>query len=144
MSTGGQSLGKDVSVVIVTASGTLNIPAAAITKFDAKPTTGDEKRVGMDGKVRHNVTHEGWTGSFEVDRFNSVLDDFWAEAEAGYFAGTALPWGTIQETITNPDLSVSQYTYTEVVLKLADIGSREGNKTIKQKLDFLASRRIAS
>ncbi|MRW88867.1 hypothetical protein GJ699_02595 [Duganella sp. FT80W] len=144
MSTGGQSLGKDVSVVIVTASGTLNIPAAAITKFDSKPVTGDEKRIGLDGQVRNNVTHEGWNGSFEVDRFNSVLDDFWAAAEAAYYAGTALPWGTIQETITNPDLSVSQYTYTQVVLKLTDIGSREGNKTIKQKLDFVASRRIAS
>lgn len=144
MSTGGQSLGKDVSVVIMTTSGALNIPAAAITKFDAKPITGDEKRTGLDGQVRHNVTHEGWQGSFEIDRLSSALDDYWAAAEAAYYAGTALPWGTIQEAITNPDLSVSQFTYTQVVLKVTDLGSREGNKTIKQKLDFVASRRIAS
>lgn len=144
MSTGNQSLGKDVRVVIMTTSGPLNIPAAAIMKFDSKPTTGDEKRIGLDGNVRNNVTHEGWTGSFEIDRFDSTLDDYWAQAEAAYYGGTALPWGTIQETITNPDLSISQFTYTRVVLKITDMGTREGNKTIKMKLDFVASRRVAS
>lgn len=142
MPQGGQSLGKDVRVVIVTAQGTLNIPPSAITKFDAQPVTGDEKRIGMDGEARHIITHEGWQGSFEVDRLDSTIEDYWAQAEAAYFAGVSMPFGTIQETIQEPNGGISQYRYEKMVLKVTDLGSREGNKTIKMKVSFMASRRI--
>lgn len=144
MSVGGQSLGKDVRVVINTAAGVLNIPPAAITKFDAQPTVGDEKRIGLDGEARHLITHEGWKGSFEIDRFDSTLDDYWAQAEAAYYAGQTLPYATIQETIQEPSGQISQYRYEKVVLKVTDIGSREGNKPVKMKLEFMASRRLKS
>lgn len=142
MPVGGQTIGKDVRLVIVTPSGTLNIPPAAITSFDAQPETTNEKRIGMDGEARHLVTHAGWKGSFEVDRFDSTLEDFWAQAEAAYYAGVNLPYGYIQETIQEPNGSISQYRYEKVVLDLKDLGKKEGDKTVKMKLDFLASRRI--
>lgn len=143
MSVGGQSLGKDVRLVIVAGGGTvLDVPPSAITKFSAKPTTGDEKRTGMDGEVRHLITHEGWSGSLEIDRLDSQIEDYWAAAEAAYFAGQSLPWGTIQETIQEPSGAITQWRYERVVLKVDDLGDREGNKTIKMKVSFMASRRI--
>lgn len=144
MPIGGQSLGKDVRVVLVTANGTLAIPAAAITKFNAKPTTGDEKRIGLDGEARHNVTHGGWTGSIDIDRFDSTLDDFWAAAEDSYHNGVNLPWGFIQETIQEPNGGISQYRYEKVAYKVTDLGDKEGDKVVKMKLEFMASRRRKS
>lgn len=144
MPVGGQSLGKDVRVVLVTANGTLNIPAAAITKFSAQPQTADEKRIGLDGEARHNITHGGWKIDLEIDRFDSTMDDFWAAAEEAYYAGQNLPWGYIQETIQEPNGGTSQYRYEKVAYKVTDIGAREGDKVVKMKLEALASRRKKS
>jgi hypothetical protein len=136
------SIGKDVSVVIITATGSLNIPAAAITKFDVQPVTDNETRMGMDGVTRALVVPTAWKGNFDVDRMNSSIEDWWAANEVAYFAGQNIPSGTITETISNPDGSISQYRYTGVVFDLNDLGSREPSKVIKQKLGFVASRRV--
>lgn len=136
------SIGKDVSVVIITSTGSLNIPAAAVTKFDSQPITDNENRMGMDGVTRALVVPTGWKGSFDVDRMNSSVEDWWAQLEAAYFAGQNIASGTITETISNPDGSISQYRYTGVMFDLNDLGSREPSKVIKQKLGFVASRRV--
>jgi len=142
MSAANQTLGKDVRVVITTAAGTLNIPTTAIMKFDAQPVTTEEKRTGLDGEARHTVTHNGWKGSFEIDRFDSTLDDYWAAAEAAYYNGQNVAYGFIQETIQEPNGGISQFRFEKVVYKLTDMGSREGDKTVKMKLEFMASRRL--
>jgi len=144
MPIGGQSLGKDVRVVLVGANGPIAIPAAAITKFTAQPQTSDEKRIGLDGEARHNITHGGWKIDIEIDRFDSTLDDFWAAAEDAYYSGQNLPWGYIQETISEPNGGTSQYRYEKVAYKVTDLGAREGDKVIKMKLEALASRRKKS
>lgn len=141
MAINNQSIGKDVSFVVMTSSGALNIPAAAITKFDAQPDTSHEARKGLDGVTRNLVYPNGWKGSFEIDRMSSVVDDFWAQYESDYYAGRNLLPGTINEVIQEADGSVSQYRYDGVVLDLKDAGSREADKVIKLKLDFYASRR---
>lgn len=136
------SIGKDVSVVIITSTGSLNIPAAAITNFGVQPVTEQESRIGMDGVTRPLVVPTAWKGSFDVDRMNSSVEDWWASVEAAYFAGQNINSGTITETISNPDGSISQYRYTGVMFDLQDLGSREPTKVIKQKLSFVASRRM--
>lgn len=136
------SIGKDVSVVIITSTGSLNIPAAAITKFSAKPITENEVRIGMDGITRALVVPTAYKGTFEVDRMNSSIEDWWASVEAAYFSGQNIPSGTITETISNPDGSIGQYRYTGVMFDMEDLGDREPTKVIKQKLNFVASRRV--
>ena len=132
-----QSIGKDVSVVIITPTGSLNIPAAAITKFSTAPVTDNETRIGMDGVARFLVVPTSYKGSFDVDRMNSSIEDWWAGMEAAYFAGQNVTSGTITETISNPDGSISQYRYTGVVFDLETLGDREPTKVIKQKMKKL-------
>lgn len=136
------SIGKDVGVVINTTTGVLNIPAAAITSFSSQPVTEQESRIGFDGVSRYLVVPTGWKGSFDVDRMSSAVEDWWASYESAYFAGQTTQPGTITETITNPDGSITQYRYTGVMFDLQDLGTREPTKVIKQKLSFMASRRV--
>jgi hypothetical protein len=77
-----------------------------------------------------------------VERQDSTLDDFWAQFEANYYAGISEQGMTLTETITEPSGAVSQYRYVEVLLKLEDAGSWEGDKTVKQKASFVAARRL--
>jgi hypothetical protein len=136
-----QSVGKDVSICLITSKGNLNIPAAAITKFDATTDTSHEARKGLDGVTRNAVFPNGWKGSLEIDRMDSTVDDFWAQYESDYYAGLNLLPGTINETISEANGSISQYRYEGVMFELKDAGSREADKVIKMKLDFYASRR---
>jgi hypothetical protein len=73
---------------------------------------------------------------------NSSVEDWWNAVENAYFGGQNIPPGTITETIQNPDGSISQYRYTGVMFDLNDLGAREPTKVIKQKLGFVASRRV--
>lgn len=137
-----QSIGKDVSIDILTARGPLNVPAAAITNFTSQAQTSTESRKGLDGKTRNAVFPDGWQGTFEVDRMSDALDAYWASYEEDYHNGVNLLAGTITETIREPDGSISQYRYTGVVLNFTSAGGKQANQVIKQTLTFMASRRL--
>lgn len=140
MPVNGFSVGRDVALTINTPEGVVRFPL--ITGFDAKPEVATQKVKGLDGLVRNVVFHDGWTGSFDIERQDSSLDDYWAQIEADYFAGFSSGAATITETITEVSGAVSQYRFDGVVLKLDDPGNWKGDATVKQKLSFMASRRI--
>ncbi len=140
MPVNGFSVGRDVSLSIVTASGPLRL--SLITGFSAKPNTKDQPIKGMDGVTRHLRLPDGWAGSFDVERQDSTVDDYFAQLEANYYAGQNEAPATITETITEPNGSVTQYRYTGVLLKLDDAGSWTGDASVKQRLSFIASRKL--
>lgn len=135
----GFSVGRDVTLTIVTASGPLNL--SLVTGFQSAPTIAEVKVKGLDGITRHVRMPDGWTGSFNVERQDSTVDDYFAQLEANYYAGINEQPATITETITEVNGSVSQYRYLNVLLKLDDAGSWAGDQTVKQKLSFVAARR---
>jgi hypothetical protein len=136
----GFSVGRDVTTTISTADGTLS--PTLITKFSAKQEQTTKKVKGLDGVTRTLVFPDGWSGSFDLDRQDSVLDDFFATAEANYFAGLDSSTATIMQTITEPNGAVNQYQFSGVVLKFDDSGSWASDSTVTQKLSFTAERRI--
>lgn len=140
MPVNGFTIGKDYTLVINTPSGVKRF--SLVTNFSAKPVTTDAKVKGLDGVTRNLVFHDGWQGQFDIERQNNLLDNYWAELEEAFHAGVSLQAGTIVETIREVDGSISQYRYTGVVLKVEDLGDKAGDKTVKQKLGFLASRRL--
>ncbi|PKN07937.1 MAG: hypothetical protein CVU24_17990 [Betaproteobacteria bacterium HGW-Betaproteobacteria-18] len=139
MPVNGFTVGRDVTLTIITSSGPLNL--SLITSFKSKQDTSEQKVKGLDGITRHARFYDGWSGSFSLDRMNSNVDDYFAQLEDNYFMGiNELPC-TITETIQEVDGSVSQYRYTNVLLKLDDAGDYSGDKTVKQSISFVASRR---
>jgi len=95
----------------------------------------------MDGVSRSAVFPDGWEGILSVDRLDSSIEDFWASVEANYYNGIDSGSGIITETIQNPNGSVSQWRYLDVVFDLKDLGNRVPNQVIKQQLAFMASKR---
>lgn len=136
----GFTIGRDVTPNINTPSGALS--PSLITKFTAKPETTKKKVKGLDGRTRHLIFPDGWTGAFEVERQDSTVDDFFAAQEAGYYNGQNLLPSTITQTITEVNGSVSQYQYNGVVFSLDDAGDWAGDDTVKQKISFEAETRI--
>lgn len=134
------SVGRDISLDVITQNGPLSF--GLITKFTSKQDVVDKKIKGLDGITRHVRFFDGWSGGFEITRQGSELDDFFANAEADYYAGVTEQGSTITETISEVDGSISQYRYLGVLLKFDDAGDKAGDDTINQKVSFMASRRI--
>ena len=134
------SVGRDASLTIATTDqGVLTF--GILTDFDSKPMTAEIKVIGLDGIMRPAYLPEGWQGSFEYTRQDSQIDDYFAQLEDNYYSGGDLPSATITETITEIDGSITQYRFENVALKTDDAGKWSGNKEVKMKVDFMASRR---
>ena len=133
------SVGKDVTLTIVTASGPLNL--TLLTAFKSAPEMAEVKVKGLDGLTRHARFHDGWRGTFMVERQDSTVDDYFAQVEANYYFGINEQPASITETITEPNGSVTQYRYLSVLLKLDDAGEWKGDSTVKQTISFVAAQR---
>ncbi|KAF1009483.1 MAG: hypothetical protein GAK28_00121 [Luteibacter sp.] len=134
------SIGKDISVVFVTPTGTLNLPVS-VTSFEAKPIYNKIRSTHLD-KTRGANTPQGWDGSLQLDRFSSVVDDFFAQQEAGYYAGLNTLTGSITETIQEANGSISQYRYTDVVFSFEEAGKYTGDQKVTQTIGFFASQKL--
>ena len=135
----GFNTGRDVTLTLTLPNGTVS--TASVTKFSSKPVTKKSRIVPLSGKVTNLVFPIGWEGSFMFDRNTPQLDNFWAAFEQAFNAGGAIPSGYLTETINETDGTVSQYRYTGVQIILDDAGTWEGDDTVKQSLDFVASTR---
>jgi hypothetical protein len=136
---GGYNTGKDVAVDINGPYGPVRIPK--IMSFESKPKITSEEKTPLNGQTDELLIPKGWTGSIGVERVDGTLDDWWAQFESDYYNGINQAPGTITETISNVDGSLSVYRYTHVILKFEDAGKKEGDKTIHQTMSFTARRR---
>lgn len=136
----GFSVGRDVSLDIVGPSGPVRF--SLITKFNSKQQTKTSQIKGLDGITRPVRFFDGWAGGFDIERQDSTVDDYFSQLEANYYSGLNEASVTITETITEANGAVTQYRYIGVLLQLDDAGDWAGDATVKQKLSFIASRRI--
>src|SRR5574340_1588905 len=93
----GYSVGRDISLNVMTSSGQLVINR--ITGFDCKQETSKTKVKRLDGINDSLRFFEGWSGSFSVERSDSIIEDYFVQLEDNYYAGLNEQPATILETI---------------------------------------------
>ena len=133
------SVGRDTQLVLMGPSGRVDL--AHVTGFEARQVTQSVRVSRLDGTPMGAELPKGREGSFDLERGNSVADDFIASAEQQYFSGTIATAGTMYQYVTETDGSTSTYQYDSVSFKLASAGQWKGDASVKQTLDFFASRR---
>lgn len=136
----GYSIGRDTSIVITLADGTTLRPGT-VTSFSWKPDNTKQKVKALSGTIDTLRFWEGGTGTIKSERTDGTLDDYFAGLEAAYYAGTSEKPCTIQETVTEPDGSISQYRFERVVLDY-DPGAWEADKTVSDGIPFTYGQRI--
>lgn len=139
MAANGLSTGIDHKLTFVDIDGVKNFEI--IENFTAKEDATIGKEIAIDGTVRHPKFHQGWSGSFTLQRDSNFADHYFALQEASYYQGIDQLPLVITETITEPNGNVSQYQYTNVVLMMDDAGNWSGTEIAKQRITFMASRR---
>lgn len=140
MPANGLSVGIDHKLTFVDVDGVKRF--VIIESFTAREDATIGKEIAMDGNVRHPKFHQGWSGSFVLQRSNNYMDNYIAIQEASYYRGIDQIPMTITETITETDGSISQYQYTNVVISMDSAGNWSGTEVAKQSINFMASRRL--
>lgn len=135
------TLGKDVTLQIITPNGVFPLPVTT-TGFHPKPVYVDIDKTGLDSVKRSAVIPNGWTGTIELDRNGSGIDDYFAAAEAAFYAGLDQLNCSITETISEINGQTTQYRYVNAVLKLTEAGNRQGDKEISMTVEFKAQTRV--
>jgi hypothetical protein len=136
----GYSVGRDYTLVLQTPSGPLQLNK--ITSFKKKQDVTDVRVKRIDGITDHVRFPDGWSGSFDVERQDASVDNYFAGVESGYYSGINEQPCQIYETIQEANGAVSQFRMDGVLLTLADGGNVAGDSTVKQSLSYVASRRI--
>ncbi len=139
MPANGLNTGIDVKISFSDADGVQQF--AILESFDAAENANAPEKVGIDGSTRFPKFHLGWKGTFVYQRNSNVLDAYIALQESQYYLGVDQLPGTITQTITENDGTVSQYSYSNVVLILEDAGTWSGTDIVTQKFSFMASRK---
>ncbi len=137
---GGYNTGKDIAIDINGPYGPIRL--SKIMSFDSKPKVTNQEITPLNGQTDELMIPKGWTGTFEAERVDSTLDDWWEQFESDYYNGVNQSPATITETIQEVGGGTTTWRYTHVILKLEDAGKKEGDKTIRQSMSFTARRRI--
>lgn len=133
------SIGRDTQLVVMGPNGRVDI--SHVTGFESRQLTSAVRVSRLDGSQLGAELPKGWEGSFEVERGTSALDDFISGLEQDFYNGSGTQPGTMYQYVTETDSSVSTYQFDGVVFKLASAGAWKGDASVKQKLEFYATRK---
>jgi hypothetical protein len=133
------SIGRDTQLVVMGPSGRVDL--SHVTGFESRQLTSPVRISRLDGTQLGAELPKGWEGSFEVERGTSALDDFISSLEQDFYNGGGAQPGTMYQYITETDSSVSTYQFDGVVFKLTSAGTWKGDSSVKQKLEFYATRK---
>jgi hypothetical protein len=142
MSLNGYTAGRDTSVTVILPDGTpLNL--GTVLKFRSKRDSVDQKIVKINSKIDNIEFPQGWSGSWDLERTDHALDDYFNQFDANFYDGQDQRYVTIQQTVVEADGSISQWQFNKCTLKYDDAGEFAGDKTTSQKLSFMAEQRIS-
>ncbi len=133
------SIGRDTQLVVMGPTGRVDL--SHVTGFESRQLTSAVRVSRIDGTQLAAELPKGWEGNFEVERGTSALDDLISTIEQNFYNGGPVAPGTMYQYITEADGSVSTYQFDGVVFKLATAGVWKGDSSVKQKLEFYATRK---
>ncbi len=134
------SVGRDCQLVVMGPFGRVDL--THVTSFECRQLTAAIRIDRIDGMQLAADLPKGWDGSFELERGSSAVDDFAAELEQTFMAGSAVAQATLYQYVNETDGSTSTFQFDGVVFKLAHAGVWRGDSSVKQRLEFFAARRM--
>ena len=91
---------------------------------------------------RYAYVGDGFKIDFQITRTGPDLEVFMATAAANFNAGAVQQPGYLQQTITNPDGSITRFQYTKMVIFLTDHGDISRDKPVTLVLEGMASDKV--
>ncbi len=141
------STGRDCQLVVIGPSGPngeagSRVDLTHVTSFESRQMTHPIRIDRLDGISIAAELPKGWEGQFEIERGSSAADDFIDGLEQAWHVSGLLEGGTLYQYISETDGSTSTYQFDGAVFKLASAGQWKGDASVRQRLEFFASRRM--
>ena len=143
MAVNNMSVGVDYTLSYYDSSSGKLIDFGDVQNVTISAQKHDIKSAPYNKVPRYGYIPDGFQLSFTITRTGPVLEDLMVKFSANFNAGNVIGTGYLNQTIGNPDGSVSRYQYTNVVLFLTDHGDISREKVITLKLEGRASDKIA-
>lgn len=142
MPVNGFTVGRDVTITISGPGNTsIVIPANQVTSFDAKPGKREVWSRPLNQPPMPVYMPDGWRGRVTIDRTDATLDTFLANLEQSFWQGQNQLAGSVLETITEDDGSVTQWQYPQAMFWVDDPGTYHADGIVQQHLEFCAGQR---
>lgn len=137
---GAFSVGRDCTLVLVdSAFGSVQLDN--VTGFSCQQVTTPIKVDRLDGVQLNGDIPKGWRGTFELERANATMDQYFAEREGNWFTNGVMSSATVYQYVAEADGSTTTLQFDNVSLKFSDAGGWQGDKSVKLRVDFAANRR---
>jgi hypothetical protein len=133
------NIGRDVQLVVIGPTGRIDL--THVTGFQSQQRTQSVRVDRLDGTHMGTELPKGWEGSFELERGDSAVEDLIATTEQQYYNGNTISPGSMYQYVNETDGSTSTYQFDNVVFKLSNAGTWQGDSSVKQKLEFFAVRK---
>jgi hypothetical protein len=142
MPVNGMNTGVDYSITYYdSTSGTL-VDLGDVQDVTITAMKHDLKSMPFNGVPRYGFVPDGFKIDFTITRTGSDLEDLMVQFSQNFNAGQVQLPGYLNQTVTNPDGSVSRYQYTNFVVFLTDHGSISRDKVVSLKLTGNASDKV--
>ena len=92
---------------------------------------------------RYGYVPDGFRIDFSIVRTAALMEDLMVTFSKNFNQGSVIQPGYLNESINNPDGSVSRYQYTNFVIFLDDHGDVSREKPVMQRLTGMASDKVA-
>ena len=135
----GMNVGVDYSISFYDGtSGTL-VDFGDVQDVKITAQKHDIKSMPYNKPSRYGFVPDGYKIDFTITRTGSALEDIAVLNESNFNNGQVQSPGYLNESITNPDGTVSRYQYTNFVIFLTDHGNISRDKTVTLALTGMAS-----
>lgn len=143
MPVNGFTVGRDVTITITgPGATTIVISSDQVTQFDAKAGKREVWSRPLNSPPRPVYMPDGWQGTIHVDRSDATLDTFLANLELNFWNGQNTLPGSVLETITEDDGSITQWHFPNCMFWVTDPGAYHADGIVQQRLEFCCGTRV--
>jgi hypothetical protein len=142
MPVNGMNTGVDYSLQFFDGTSGTIIDLGDVQNVKITALKHDIKNMPYNAPPNYGYVFDGYKIDFTITRSDSAIEDFMVAAEAAFNAGSIQSPGFLQETITNPDGSISRYQYQNMVIFLTDHGNIQRDAPVTLALEGMASTKI--
>jgi len=138
----GMNVGVDYSLsYFESSSGTL-IDIGDVQSVKITGQKHDIKSAPYNQVPRFGYVPDGYKIDFTITRTGSVLELLMTTFSSRFNAGSIITPGFLNESIVNPDGTVSRFQYTNFVVFLSDHGDISREKVVSMRLEGMSSDKI--
>ena len=142
MSAAGMSLGVDYNFGLYDANTGTVIKMGDVQQITMTHLKHDVKSMPYNANPRYAHVPDGYQGTFRLIRTGPALENLQLALNARFNTGTPMLPGFINETVIEPNNTVSKYQYINVDFTLVDVGDISREKNVTQTVHWFASDKV--